>query len=82
MSFHWPELLWALLLVPLVLLLWVRGERRRAERAGTWPVGGAGDAKGIVHAGCSLARSMRGGGMAARTAVRRLSGVTCSARAW
>jgi Ca-activated chloride channel family protein len=33
MSFHWPELLWALLLVPLVLLLWLRGERRRAQRA-------------------------------------------------
>jgi Ca-activated chloride channel homolog len=36
MSFHWPELLWALLLVPLVLLLWVRGERRRAQRAGVF----------------------------------------------
>jgi Ca-activated chloride channel homolog len=36
MSFHWPELLWALLLVPLVLLLWVRGERRRTQRAGVF----------------------------------------------
>jgi Ca-activated chloride channel family protein len=33
MSFRWPELLWAVLLVPLVLLLWLRGERRRAQRA-------------------------------------------------
>jgi len=33
MSFRWPELLWALLLVPLVLLVWVRGERRRGQRA-------------------------------------------------
>jgi Ca-activated chloride channel homolog len=36
MSFHWPELLWALLLVPLVLLLWLRGERRRTQRAGVF----------------------------------------------
>ncbi|HEV3498148.1 MAG TPA: BatA domain-containing protein, partial [Actinomycetes bacterium] len=36
MSFRWPELLWAVLLVPLVLLLWVRGERRRAQRAGVF----------------------------------------------
>ena len=47
MSFRWPELLWAVLLVPLVLLVW-----------------------------------MRGGGIAASTAVRRLSGLTCSANAW
>jgi Ca-activated chloride channel family protein len=33
MSFRWPELLWAVLLVPLVLLLWMRGERRRGQRA-------------------------------------------------
>jgi Ca-activated chloride channel homolog len=33
MSFRWPELLWAVLLVPLVLLLWIRGERRRTQRA-------------------------------------------------
>jgi Ca-activated chloride channel family protein len=33
MSFRWPELLWAVLLVPLVLLLWMRGERRRGRRA-------------------------------------------------
>jgi Ca-activated chloride channel family protein len=33
MSFHWPELLWALLLVPLVLVLWMRGEHRRTQRA-------------------------------------------------
>jgi Ca-activated chloride channel family protein len=33
MSFRWPELLWAVLLVPLVLLLWLRGERRRTRRA-------------------------------------------------
>jgi Ca-activated chloride channel homolog len=33
MSFRWPELLWAVLLVPLVLLVWLRGERRRAQRA-------------------------------------------------
>jgi Ca-activated chloride channel family protein len=33
MSFRWPELLWALLLVPLVLLVWMRGERRRGQRA-------------------------------------------------
>jgi len=33
MSFRWPELLWAVLLVPLVLLLWMRGERRRTRRA-------------------------------------------------
>jgi Ca-activated chloride channel homolog len=36
MSFRWPELLWVLLLVPLVLLLWARGERRRASRAGAF----------------------------------------------
>jgi len=36
MSFRWPELLWVLLLVPLVALLWVRGERRRRRRAGTF----------------------------------------------
>jgi Ca-activated chloride channel homolog len=36
MSFRWPELLWAVLLVPLVLLLWMRGERRRAQRAGVF----------------------------------------------
>ena len=36
MSFRWPELLWAVLLVPLVLLVWVRGERRRAQRAGAF----------------------------------------------
>ena len=34
MSFRWPELLWAVLLVPLVLLVWLRGERRRTQRAG------------------------------------------------
>ena len=34
MSFRWPELLWAVLLVPLVLLVWMRGERRRTQRAG------------------------------------------------
>jgi Ca-activated chloride channel family protein len=33
MSFRWPELLWALLLVPLVLLVWLRGEQRRTRRA-------------------------------------------------
>jgi Ca-activated chloride channel homolog len=33
MSFRWPELLWAVLLVPLVLLLWLRGERRRGQRS-------------------------------------------------
>ena len=33
MSFRWPELLWALLLVPLVVLAWMRGERRRGQRA-------------------------------------------------
>ena len=33
MSFQWPELLWAVLLVPLVLLVWMRGERRRGQRA-------------------------------------------------
>jgi Ca-activated chloride channel family protein len=33
MSFRWPELLWAVLLVPLVLVLWMRGERRRGQRA-------------------------------------------------
>jgi Ca-activated chloride channel homolog len=36
MSFRWPELLWAVLLVPLVLLAWMRGERRRAQRAGVF----------------------------------------------
>jgi Ca-activated chloride channel family protein len=36
MSFRWPELLWVLLLVPLVVLLWARGERRRRRRAGTF----------------------------------------------
>jgi Ca-activated chloride channel family protein len=36
MSFRWPELLWAVLLVPLVLLVWVRGERGRAQRAGAF----------------------------------------------
>jgi Ca-activated chloride channel family protein len=36
MSFQWPELLWAVLLVPLVLLLWLRGERRRGQRATTF----------------------------------------------
>ena len=33
MSFRWPELLWAVLLVPLVLLVWMRSERRRGQRA-------------------------------------------------
>jgi Ca-activated chloride channel homolog len=33
MSFRWPELLWAVLLVPLVLLVWLRVERRRGQRA-------------------------------------------------
>jgi Ca-activated chloride channel homolog len=33
MSFRWPELLWAVLLVPVVLLVWLRGERRRTRRA-------------------------------------------------
>ena len=36
MSFRWPELLWAVLLVPLVLLVWLRGERRRTQRAGVF----------------------------------------------
>ena len=36
MSFRWPEALWVLLLVPLVVLLWARGERRRRRRAGTF----------------------------------------------
>jgi Ca-activated chloride channel family protein len=36
MSFRWPELLWAVLLVPLVLLVWARGERRRTQRAGVF----------------------------------------------
>jgi Ca-activated chloride channel family protein len=36
MSFRWPELLWAVLLIPLVLLLWMRGERRRTARAGVF----------------------------------------------
>jgi Ca-activated chloride channel homolog len=36
MSFRWPEALWVLLLVPLVVLLWARGERRRRRRAGNF----------------------------------------------
>jgi Ca-activated chloride channel family protein len=36
MSFRWPELLWAVLLVPLVLLVWMRGEHRRSQRAGVF----------------------------------------------
>jgi Ca-activated chloride channel family protein len=36
MSFRWPELLWAVLLVPVVLLVWMRGERRRTQRAGVF----------------------------------------------
>jgi Ca-activated chloride channel family protein len=36
MSFRWPEMLWAVLLIPLVLLLWMRGERRRTQRAGVF----------------------------------------------
>jgi Ca-activated chloride channel homolog len=36
MSFRWPEALWALLLVPVVLLLWARGEARRRRRAGNF----------------------------------------------
>jgi Ca-activated chloride channel homolog len=36
MSFQWPQLLWAVLLVPLVLLVWLRGERRRTARAGAF----------------------------------------------
>jgi Ca-activated chloride channel homolog len=36
MSFRWPELLWAVLLVPLVLAVWLRGERRRTQRAGVF----------------------------------------------
>jgi Ca-activated chloride channel homolog len=36
MSFQWPDLLWLLLLVPLAALLWLRGERRRRRRAGTF----------------------------------------------
>jgi len=36
MSFRWPELLWAVLLVPLVLVVWMRGERRRVQRAGAF----------------------------------------------
>jgi Ca-activated chloride channel family protein len=36
MSFRWPELLWVLLLVPVVVLLWARGERRRRRRAGSF----------------------------------------------
>jgi Ca-activated chloride channel family protein len=36
MSFRWPEALWVLLLVPLVLLLWARGERRRRRRSGNF----------------------------------------------
>jgi Ca-activated chloride channel homolog len=34
MTFRWPELLWVLLLVPVLVLLWTRGERRRRVRAG------------------------------------------------
>ncbi len=53
----------------------VEGAQQRLRgRAGAGPVGGAGDAEGIVHAGCSLARSMRGGGMAFRTAVSKAVG--------
>jgi Ca-activated chloride channel family protein len=36
MSFRWPELLWVLLLVPVVVLLWARGEGRRRRRAGSF----------------------------------------------
>jgi Ca-activated chloride channel family protein len=36
MSFRWPELLWAVLLIPLILVVWMRGERRRAQRAGVF----------------------------------------------
>jgi Ca-activated chloride channel family protein len=36
MSFRWPELLWAVLLVPVILLVWLRGERRRAQRVGVF----------------------------------------------
>jgi Ca-activated chloride channel family protein len=36
MSFRWPELLWAVLLVPLILLVWMQGERRRTARAATF----------------------------------------------
>jgi Ca-activated chloride channel family protein len=36
MSFRWPELLWVLLLVPVVVLLWARGEQRRRRRAGSF----------------------------------------------
>ena len=36
MSFQWPQLLWALLLVPVVVLLWARGEARRRRRAGSF----------------------------------------------
>jgi Ca-activated chloride channel homolog len=36
MSFRWPDALWVLLLVPLVVLLWARGERRRRRRAGNF----------------------------------------------
>ena len=36
MSFRWPELLWAVLLVPLILVVWMQGERRRAQRAGVF----------------------------------------------
>jgi Ca-activated chloride channel homolog len=36
MTFRWPELLWVLLLVPVVVLLWARGERRRRRRAGSF----------------------------------------------
>jgi Ca-activated chloride channel family protein len=36
MSFRWPELLWVLLLVPVLVLLWARGEGRRRRRAGSF----------------------------------------------
>jgi Ca-activated chloride channel homolog len=34
MTFRWPELLWVLLLVPVLVLLWTRGERRRVRAGG------------------------------------------------